>query len=189
MSTSDPNTIVAQQTRVLQIIVAAQVAGLVFFLGIILLLNLQNKGKPPGPARASSILLPLVFVFATGALVMSVAVPRAFTAGARRQIAAGTWNPNPRGSAPAPAPEGKEMSDEAKLAVVYQSQKIVAVALIEGAAFFALIVYMLEGNALTLGLALLLIAAQVVHFPTREKVEGWIDQQAGLIRQERQLGA
>ncbi len=187
MSTSDPNIIIAQQTRVLQIIVAAQVAGLVFFLGIILFLKLQSQGKPPGPGRASSILLPMAFVFASGALVMSVAVPRAVTAGARRQIAAGTWNPNPRGSAP--APDGKETSDEAKLAMVYQTQKIVAVALNEAAAFFALIVYMLEGNALALGLALLLIAAQVVRFPTREKVEGWIDQQAGLIRQERQLGA
>jgi hypothetical protein len=187
MSTSDHNSIIAQHTRVLQIIVAAQVAGLVFFLGIILFLNLQNQGKPQGPARDLSILLPLAFVFAAGALAMAVVVPRAITAAARRQIAAGTWKPNPRGNAP--APDVKETSDEAKLVMVYQTQKIVAVALNEGAAFFALIVYMLDGNALALGLALLLIAAQVVQFPIREKVEQWIDQQAGRIQQERQLGA
>jgi hypothetical protein len=187
MSTSDHDILITQHTRVLQIIVAAQVAGLVFFLGIILFLNLQNQGKPPGPARAFPILLPMAFVFAAGGLLMAVVVPRAMTAGARRQIADGTWKPNPRGNAP--VPDMKETSDEAKLVTVYQTQTIVALALNEAPAFFALIVYMLDGNALALGLALLLIAAQVVRFPTREKVEQWIDQQAGLIRQERQLGA
>jgi hypothetical protein len=186
MSVPDRETLIAQYTRVLQIIVAAQVAGLLFFLGIILFLNLQKPGKAPGQVPSTSILLPLAFVFAAAALVLAVVIPRALTANARRQIAEGTWRPNPQRNAP--TPDVKEMSDEAKLAMVYMNQKIVAVALNEGAAFFALILYLIEGNALALGLGLVLIATQIVRFPTREKMEQWIDQQAGLIQQERQLG-
>ena len=41
---------------------------------------------------------------------------------------------------------------------------------------------------MALGLGLALIAAQVLRFPTREKVDRWNQRQAELIRQEREFG-
>ena len=53
-------------------------------------------------------------------------------------------------------------------------------------AFFAGIAYMLERNPLALGMALILLAAMAVRFPTRNRVNAWIDQQQSMLQSERQ---
>jgi hypothetical protein len=110
-------------------------------------------------------------------------------AGERRKIAAGTWTPASRSRRnDREFADVKALDDETKLAMVYQTQLITAAALTEGPAFFALIVYFLEKSPIALGLALAQIAVLIFRFPTRDKVEQWIDRQGALIQQERQLG-
>jgi hypothetical protein len=99
-----------------------------------------------------------------------------------KQIAAGKWSPDklPAGMSP-PA------TDAERLAFVYSTQKIMGAAMNEGCAFFALIAYMIEGNAIALGLALLLIAGVALRFPRRDQVAAWIDDQLGRLDSDRQV--
>ena len=76
----------------------------------------------------------------------------------------------------------------AKLASVYQTQLMLGAVLTEGPAFLALIAYLLEGSPLALGAALALLVALIARFPTRARLEHWIEQQVQWLIQERQFG-
>lgn len=194
MSTPDETeSVVSQVTRTLQIIVGALVAGLLIFLAITVALNMQPRNPhPPGgppPARAPSLIY-VALAFAAMSMPMSALVPRMITTNARKQIARGTWVPGrrPMAQMEAALAAGKEVPDEIKLLGVYHTQTIVGAALNEGAAFFAIIVNLIEPSSLALGLALVLIAAMLPRFPTRGKVEQWLVQQVELVHQGRALG-
>jgi hypothetical protein len=45
---------------------------------------------------------------------------------------------------------------------------------------------MLERNPLALGMALILLASLAIRFPTRNRVNAWIDQQQSMLQTERQ---
>jgi hypothetical protein len=184
MSTSDGSDPLKPVLQTSQIILGALVAGLVFFLGIILFV-MPKQGGPPGGGGQTSlpILLIVVFVFAITGLVLSVIAPRIMMTATRRKIAGAIAASSVPGS-----PDAKGFLEEVEWMPVYMTQMIVGAALIEGSAFFALIVYMLERNPIVLGLALFLIAALALRFPTREKVTTWIDQQNALLQQERESG-
>ncbi len=62
---------------------------------------------------------------------------------------------------------------------------LVRAALLEGAAFAQLVFYLLEGQPLSLGLALGLLVFLLLLFPTRSGVEEWAAKQEELARQER----
>ncbi len=80
-------------------------------------------------------------------------------------------------------PEGEDdESLKLKLAGVFMTRMIMRMALCEGAAFFACIVWMIEGNYIALGVLLGLVLIQLTLFPTRNSLENWIDEQLNLIR-------
>jgi hypothetical protein len=58
--------------------------------------------------------------------------------------------------------------------------------LLEGAAFFATIAYMLERNPLALATAIVLLGTLAARFPTSDRVNAWLDRQLGLLQEERQ---
>jgi hypothetical protein len=58
--------------------------------------------------------------------------------------------------------------------------------MLEGAAFFATIAYMLERNPIALATAIVLLGALVARFPTSDRVNAWLDRQLGLLQEERQ---
>jgi hypothetical protein len=194
MSTPDETeSVVSQVTRTLQIIEGALVAGLLIFLAITVALNMQPRNpRPPGepPPARTPFLIYVALAFAAMSMPMSALVPRMIATNARKQIARGTWVPGrrPMAQMEAALAAGKEVPDEIKLLGVYQTQTIVGATLNEGAAFFAIIVNLIEPSSLALGLALVLIAAMLPRFPTRGKVEQWLVQQVELVRQERALG-
>ena len=65
---------------------------------------------------------------------------------------------------------------------VYQTQMIVACALCEGAAFFNLISYIIEGQLWSLAIVAGLLAIMAMAFPTMERVDSWADEQLRLTR-------
>ena len=71
---------------------------------------------------------------------------------------------------------GGELAD--RLAVLFMTRTIAACAILEGAAFFLLIAYLLEGT---------LILVMGRHFTTRSALVHWIENQARRIDEERQL--
>lgn len=57
----------------------------------------------------------------------------------------------------------------------YQTRLIVSLALLEGTAFFALIVFMIEGRWEAFGLAGLLLMIMGMNFPTETKFNHWVE--------------
>jgi len=85
-------------------------------------------------------------------------------------------------------PAGKPLdpaSTTGKLVQLFQSQLIIGAALLEGAAFFAGIAYMLERSPLALATAIVLLIALAARFPTSGRVHAWFDRQRELIEEDR----
>lgn len=57
----------------------------------------------------------------------------------------------------------------------YQTSLIIGLALFEGAAFFNLIAFLVEGQMFSLAVAVVLIAAIIMALPTVGRVQDWID--------------
>lgn len=74
------------------------------------------------------------------------------------------------------------------LAGVFLQRMILRMALCEGAAFFAIIVWMKEGNLIVLGILTTIVVTQMTIFPTRHTLENWIDKQLDEIRAGNRLG-
>jgi hypothetical protein len=207
MSTINDENIINSMTRTLQIIAGALIVGVVLFLGVATVMGplvpAARAGAAPGrgaganaapqPATDSmdigDIITWVAVLLAAIILPLSFVVPRYVASGIRRNIAAGKWTPpvapnDPRGSISREALQ----SDTGKLAFAYQTPFIIGAALNEGVAFFAAVAYMVGGNPIALGLALLLLGALILRFPTRPRVASWIERQQELLAQDRQAG-
>lgn len=169
----------AGQVRVLQIIVAAITLGPLGFLGYVL------ATPPPGPPAAGAGNVSLTYIACGAAAVAVIAwlvVPPLVLRSQRRQIAAGQWPPSDSGDSSPAAP----MSDAGKLCAAYTVRAIVAVALLEGAAFFAIVAYRQEREPLALGAAILLTAMIATHLPTPGRVAAWVEGQLARLDEDRQ---
>ncbi len=185
--------------RTCQIIVGAMIMGVATFLAIALFVTqvAVNPAPPPpgGGAGGAAIAapgdssLPVITYLAVASglivLVLSFVVPKINIARARRQIALA----GPIATIEGVPPEPKQLYPAGytgKLAQLYQTQLIIGAAMLEGAAFFATIAYMLERNPIALATAIVLLGALVARFPTSDRVNAWLDRQLGLLQEERQ---
>jgi len=191
---------VDQITRTTQTIVGALIAGITMFLLIVAFLvhgagfgaaaaprGQAGAANPPGtadPARGQQAAesIPLLTYIAAGMgailLPMSFILPGVIATQTLRSGAApraGDGSSPPKTSAPASVVP-------ASPAAAFQTSTIIGAAMDEGAAFFAGIVYLIEQNPIALVVALVLLAALVVRFPTRNRVERWIAQQEEKLR-------
>jgi hypothetical protein len=153
-----------------------------------------GPGRATGPTDVGEILTWVAVAFAAVGLPLSVLIPRRITDQNRRSIAAGTWVP-PSGAnrqapgTPSPIGPAAPESVPGKLASVYMTQFILGAALNEGPAFFASIAYMIGSRPVALGVALLLLGALIVRFPTRPRIASWIEGQQELLVQDRQAAS
>jgi hypothetical protein len=165
--------ILQRVVRVEQIIVGALAFGLVNFLLIVLLVPGQPQPQP------------LLSALAVGSTVMAIVarmiVPALVVAGMRRGIAAGTWPPQ-GGNLPPGVPETNNAD---RLLSVHQTKTVIEGALLEAAAFFVLVVYLMTRESWLLGIAAVLLAWLVFSMPTRERNEQWVEQQLELLEVER----
>jgi hypothetical protein len=69
------------------------------------------------------------------------------------------------------------MPEQERDCYIYQMQLIIALAMLEGAAFLNLIACMIEHNWWSLAIAGGVVAIMAVQFPTRTRVEQWIETQ------------
>jgi hypothetical protein len=159
----------AARLRVMQIIAAALMIGVLTFLGIALFLVYgQRNGQGLGQAND----LPIVSLLAIAMFAINTPLafflPNQLARPALKQIAA--------------APENEREYDIDKLLGVRQATLIVGLALIEGTAFCACIGFLLDadvGSLVVVGLCLLLMLAL---FPTRNRVRNWLDRQAMAVQ-------
>ena len=151
-------------------------AGMVAFLVVVLVL----RGTPNVAAEPDMVTYVSAGFFLV-MLVVATIIPRSIAQAQIAQIARGTWNP------PEQTPANYDVSSEsAKLLMAYQTQMIVRLAMFEGAGFFGLVAYQLEGHWLALGVGIAALALLLSQFPTRGRVESWADHAQGRMQAIRQ---
>jgi len=65
-------------------------------------------------------------------------------------------------------------SQNRQLMGIYRIQLIIALAMLEGAAFLNLVAFMVEKNGLSMGVVVLLLGLMQLRFPTQHKVSSWV---------------
>ena len=162
--------------RTMQIICGMLAAGVVTFLVIVLVIN-----GPPDAAVQPDVITYVSIGFFLVILMAALIVPGAMLKGQLAQIAGGTWKP------PAQLPPEHDVSSEsAKLLMAYQMHMIVRLAMFEGAGFFGLVAYLVEGHWLALGVAICALALLLSRFPTRSRLENWAESAQRRMQEIRQ---
>ncbi|WP_282014319.1 hypothetical protein [Marinifilum flexuosum] len=134
-----------QYLRGLNIIHGALLFGQITFAGITIFITQMNGATAPD-AELEDIFFILVPIFFIGCFLASqIIVPKRLEA------------------------SRKEKDLNSKLGV-YRSTQIIKLAMIEGAAFFAIIANLLFANFLFIGFAVLLMCLFATYFPTKEKL-------------------
>jgi len=170
---------VTSATRVMQIIVAALILGVLFFFAIVV--GLHAGGERPGAGQ--QVLITYVGVLAAlGAVAMSMVIPGLIASQMRQAVVSGhppRWQSNVGNAA--------EIGDAGPLAAVYQTRMIIRCSLLEGAAFVNLVAYMLERQSLSVGIVVVLLALLAVQLPTRSRVVDWVESELNVIKGLRQV--
>lgn len=151
-SSATPNA----RIRTMQIIAGALIAGVVVF-GVVVVLALGALNQPP----AEGIVKYMALGFIALELVPFALVPTFVTAESITQAQAGNRLPEGDG-----LPYG-----------LYQARMIIRFALLEGAAFFNLVAVIIEHHWWNLAAAGALAFLMLLMFPTRTRVEQWIETQ------------
>ncbi|MCR4413489.1 MAG: hypothetical protein NUV77_13795 [Thermoguttaceae bacterium] len=177
---------VARLVRIGQIIVAGMAAGPTLFLAIVLLLgSLANRVGDDG----QPLLTWLALGFAAVMVVLRFVVPGIVVSRRRAAIARGVFQPGQ--GAQSPSPQFHQFldrtGDAGLLWLVFLTKTILAGATLEGAALFLLVAYLIEGDLLSLVVAIVLIFGIVAMMPSRPGVLQWIEDQLRHVEQERQL--
>jgi len=168
----------------LRLIVVALAAGSLTFLVVAVVVAQQEAVPVVGNRLASYAALGLVCV----GLAVRLLVRQVLAISGRRRILASTFRfGRPADDSPM-AQYMQQGGDRAKLFALSFARTIVSAAMIEGAAFLVLVVYLAldrwPGNLLVAGL---LIGFILLHFPTRGATDSWLDHQQRLLDDERQL--
>jgi hypothetical protein len=164
--------------RVMRIINVAQVLAAGLFLAIVLILRAQGQGGNPPNGQVSLTFLAVPFCL--GDLVAYAILPRTVVVVGRRRLVASVGGTAGRPGESTPAlPQ-----DRAAWYGLYQTQLIIRLALLQGCAFYLVIAYLQEGSPLILGAAVAFVTTMALHFPSRARVDNWVDGQAELAQQE-----
>jgi hypothetical protein len=180
--------------RTLQIITGALLLGVVVFTAVVVVLGTNGinvggagAGVVGGVAGNDTPLISIVALMIFAVQVpMSFVVPGMQTRDGLNKIMAGTWR-TPRGSNPSEFEE-----DAAKLMVLRQTTLITSLALLEGAALFAGVAYLIEGRVFILAVPAVVVLQMLTSFPTEYRVRTWLEAQIDrleLLRQEGGVGA
>jgi cell division protein FtsX len=170
----------AAPTRKLQIIVGALCAGCVLFM-VIAIVNVVQRGAMANAAEMPIISYVALAMCASVVLASVVIVPTIVNHGcaaiAREQRDSTDSASDPAGG------------DLMPLVKLYTTKTIIGGALFEGATFFLLISYLVEGQAINLIAAMATIVAVALHFPTGSRMAAWIESKSDLIDEQRQSSA
>lgn len=182
--------------RISQIIVLALAVGVVVFLALAIVLVAQGTFGPgaddlnaPAPENGEMLFVMdlTLILFLIGNMIARMIVPGLIVAQQRRKIVSGQSIPPAGPGAENLASSIERMGDAGRLMGVYQVKTIIAAALLEGTAFFAIIVFIVTQSMIGLAVAILMILGLMFHIPTRSSVIHWIEDQLAIVQQERSL--
>jgi len=163
--------------RQLQMIVGSLVAGCTIFLVIALFVSAGREGAE-GPPLVSYIAM------ASGVMALlarALIPPKIITVGRQRIL-----HQEGRDARRGDALDGR--STVGRLLQLFAASTIIPCIVIEGATFFLLVAYVVEGWPPAVIAAVALIAVLALHLPTRARLIHWVEDQLTLLEQERQLG-
>lgn len=183
MFTEEERAFLARATRTMQIIVGSLATGVVMFGAVTLVLATQQ----PKPVPDTPLLTYMSIVAAPVAILIAFMFPSVLVRSQRRAILAGKPTLNVGSIGGEPLPEAEQ--NLGPYLAGYQTALIVRSAILEGAAFFCLIAFMLEGQTVSLvavGVLLLLLLSGV---PTRSRVEEAIERERRAVNELREMGA
>jgi hypothetical protein len=175
---------VGRRVVLIQIIVAALLFASIGFLAVAAVLVQLGVVEPD--RELAGVMNLVLILFLIGDIIARLVAPSIVVAQQRRMIVAGQW------SLPEGTGQGKiaalieRTGDAGRLLGVYRTRTIVASALLEGTAFFAIVVYLLTQSIVGLTVAVVLILGLAWHIPTRCGVVHWIEDQLELVKRERQ---
>lgn len=170
---SEPEPNLDARIMVMRIINFALLMGAVVFLGVAVFLRGQGEMPPPPEVPlltylALAVILPNLIAYAV--------VPNLQIAAIRRRLARGETGS--LGDVPLSDTPGSWYA-------VYQTRLILRLALLEGTTFFLLLAYLLEGQAISLVAAGLLMLGIAAHFPSKAAADNWMETQRELLQRER----
>lgn len=175
--------IVAQLTRIVQIIVGAMATGLLGFLLIVIFLVPPGEIQPQIAPGAPPALTYVALIFGTLVIIGSVALPKIVVAAGRRQLIAGKR----LSATPTDLASSVPDKDLSELLTIFRTQVIVGAAMLEGVGMLAIVAYMLEHRPIALSLAIVMILGVATRIPTVSRMQQWLESQSELILQERQF--
>lgn len=166
----DQEVFLRKSLLTMQIIAGALINGVVvFFVIAVFVLSPQVNNDPP-----------LIAYIALGvgclAVVMSFAIPNLIMASTKKSLIKGK---------PINLPDNYQGATNVgflgPLVGMYQTKLIISMAILEGAAFFNLIAYIIEGQRMSLIMTGLLVAIMATKFATRGGLENWLADEAKSI--------
>lgn len=169
--------LVTPRLRMMQLLAAALPAGVVIFMGIALFLvaNRPNPVAPEGPL----LLTWLAVGFVALQVVVSAVFPPLQTRSAVRRAAAGAGRPAASLAQPLE-------TDTARLLAIAQTQLLITLALLEGAAFFGCVAYLVEAQPIALAAAAVALVLMLARFPTEPRLRAWLEEQSEALDRYRQ---
>jgi hypothetical protein len=140
--------------RAMQIIAGALAAGVLFFLGFVVV-QAWRDGRGPS---ASSLITYIAIGYSVLTVIGSVVVPGVLSRSMQQSM-------SPQNTCPQIGP----------LTQRYQTLLIIRAAIIEGAAFFCLVAYMIERQAIALIAAAILLLLLGALIPTMSRLESFVE--------------
>ena len=164
--------------RTMQIIAGALIAGVLSFAGVasFFAFGQQVPVQPGGggrgiPQNAHDVVMYIAMGFAAVAVVMSFVLSNFVATSGVKGVAKMAQD----GTSTGP----KELFG--RLLVVAQTKMILAMAPIEGAAFFNLIAYIITKSLIPPAVVAGLLMVMAVHFPSKLKLARWLEDQQRLL--------
>lgn len=181
MFTEEERAFLARVTRTMQIIVGALAGGVVMFFVAVLAITSGNPPKPPDTPMLSYMAL----AAAPAAILVAMFFPGFVLRSQRQAMLAGqpTLQAGSTGGRPLPEAEQKLMP----FVGGYQTALIIRSAILEGAAFFCLVAYMIEGQTWSLVGAGVLLLFILTGVPTRSRIEDAVERERRAIEELRQM--
>jgi hypothetical protein len=156
--------------RTMQIIVGALAFGVVNFLVVALWIVLSGNDPPVVPPSLTYVAIGAAVI----AVVASFVVPSIIAGPLKRQMATDE--------------SASSLPVVTRHAAVYQTMLIIRCAILEGAAFFCLVSYLVEHHIAGPVAATLLLLVIVAQIPTHSRLESWIEYALVESNQLGQLG-
>lgn len=163
----------------LRIIVIALILGALTFVAIAIGVRASGDGFNTDVGFMTGMAIAVACIM----LILQPLVVSQVTRSLRQQVAQGTWS---TASQRAGQPQ-YTATDGDRLASVYTSRTIIAVAMLEGVAFFCGTVILIEGSLFALAIAIALAFFIALRIPSTSRMQDWIETQFRRMNEEKML--